>query len=125
MEGEDPGQSSTQGLGAQWPSWMDDMMTELSQQMESVLQPTHCMVSDISRRLTALEQKVTDMDVGWKKEVAALKEVLKGVAIVFKRMEVTESQTVEEKWKNKVNERFEHEEKRRADFGHPISLNRL
>ncbi|KAB1205865.1 hypothetical protein CJ030_MR7G027950 [Morella rubra] len=71
MEGEDPGQSSTQGLGAQRPSWMDSMMTELSQRMESVLQPTHCMVSDISRRLTALEQKVADMDVGWKKEVAA------------------------------------------------------
>ncbi|KAB1216535.1 hypothetical protein CJ030_MR4G023052 [Morella rubra] len=38
------------------------------------------MVSDISGWLTSLEQKVTDMDAGWKKEVAALKEVLKGVA---------------------------------------------
>ncbi|KAB1210924.1 hypothetical protein CJ030_MR6G019685 [Morella rubra] len=90
MEGEDPGQSSTQGLGAQRPSWMDSMMTELSQRMESVLQPTHCMVSDISRRLTALEQKVADMDVGWKKEVAALKEVLKGVATGAELFPLTE-----------------------------------
>ncbi|KAB1203449.1 hypothetical protein CJ030_MR8G026779 [Morella rubra] len=90
MEGEDPGQSSTQGLGAQRPSWMDDMMTELSQRMESVLQPTHCMVSDISRRLTALEQKVADMDVGWKKEITALKEVLKGVATGAELFPLTE-----------------------------------
>ncbi|KAB1202311.1 hypothetical protein CJ030_MR8G019124 [Morella rubra] len=90
MEGEDPGQSSTQGLGAQQPSWMDSMMTELSQRMESVLQPTHWMVSDISRRLTALEQKVTDMDVGWKKEVATLKEVLKGVATGAELFSLTE-----------------------------------
>ncbi|KAB1215954.1 hypothetical protein CJ030_MR4G023646 [Morella rubra] len=90
MEGEDPGQSSTQGLGAQRPSWMDDMMTELSQRMESVFQPTHCIVSDISRRLTALEQKVANMDVGWKKEVTALKEVLKGVATSAELFPLTE-----------------------------------
>ncbi|KAB1213107.1 hypothetical protein CJ030_MR5G015905 [Morella rubra] len=52
--------------------------------------PTHCMVSDISRRLTALEQKVADMDVGWKKEVAALKEVLKGVATGAELFPLTE-----------------------------------
>ncbi|KAB1227466.1 hypothetical protein CJ030_MR1G023798 [Morella rubra] len=59
-------------------------------EMESVLQPTHCMVSDISRRLTALEQKVADMDVGWKKEVAVLKEVLKGVATGAELFPLTE-----------------------------------
>ncbi|KAB1221410.1 hypothetical protein CJ030_MR2G013134 [Morella rubra] len=57
MEGEDPGQSSTQGLGAQRPSWMD---------------------------------KGRDMDVGWKKEVAALKEVLKGVATGAELFPLTE-----------------------------------
>ncbi|KAB1211816.1 hypothetical protein CJ030_MR5G010056 [Morella rubra] len=50
---------------------MDEIMMQLAKQMESVLQPTHSMVSDISGRLIALEQKVTDMDVGWKKEVAS------------------------------------------------------
>ncbi|KAB1201745.1 hypothetical protein CJ030_MR8G008978 [Morella rubra] len=69
---------------------MDDMMTELTQRMQSVLQPTHYMVSDISLRLTALEQKVADMDVGWKKEVAALKEVLKGVATGAELFPLTE-----------------------------------
>ncbi|KAB1213380.1 hypothetical protein CJ030_MR5G003550 [Morella rubra] len=69
---------------------MDDMMTDLSQRMESVLQPTHCMVSDISRRLTTLEQKVADMDIGWKKEVAALKEVLKSVATGVELFPLTE-----------------------------------
>ncbi|KAB1209578.1 hypothetical protein CJ030_MR6G020525 [Morella rubra] len=90
MEGQDPGQSSTQGLGAQRPSWMDDTMTELSQRMELVLQPTHCMVSDLSHHLTALEQKVADMDVGWKKEITALKEVLKGVATGVELFPLTE-----------------------------------
>ncbi|KAB1206373.1 hypothetical protein CJ030_MR7G018896 [Morella rubra] len=90
MEGEDPGQSSTQGLGAQRPSWMDSMMTELSQRMESVLQPIHCIVNDISPHLTTLEQNVAHMDIGWKKEVAALKEVLKGVATSAELFPLTE-----------------------------------
>ncbi|KAB1220147.1 hypothetical protein CJ030_MR3G011998 [Morella rubra] len=48
------------------------------------------LLDDISRRLTALEQKVADMDVGWKKEVAALKEVLKGVATGAELFPLTE-----------------------------------
>ncbi|KAB1209572.1 hypothetical protein CJ030_MR6G020519 [Morella rubra] len=73
MEGEDPGQSSTQGLGAQRPSWMDSMMTELSQRMESVLQPTHCMVSDISRRLTLWSRRSPTWTLGGRRRSLRLK----------------------------------------------------
>ncbi|KAB1213501.1 hypothetical protein CJ030_MR5G003429 [Morella rubra] len=45
------------GFGAQRPGWMDDMMMQLTERMQSVLRPTHKMVSDISCRLTTLEQK--------------------------------------------------------------------
>ncbi|KAB1206356.1 hypothetical protein CJ030_MR7G018913 [Morella rubra] len=79
-EQQDPGQSSTQGFGAQRPGWMDDMMTQLTERMQSVLRPTHEMVSDISCRLTTLEQKVMDMDSGWKKEIAAVQEAMRKAA---------------------------------------------
>ncbi|KAB1217450.1 hypothetical protein CJ030_MR4G018353 [Morella rubra] len=79
-EQQNVGQSSTQGFGAQRPGWMDDMMTQLIEQMQSVLRPTHEMVSDISCRLTTLEQKVMDMDSGWKKEIAAVQKAMRKVA---------------------------------------------
>ncbi|KAB1219512.1 hypothetical protein CJ030_MR3G012308 [Morella rubra] len=55
-------------------------MTQLTEWMQSVLRPTHEMVSDISCRLTTLEQKVMDMDSGWKKEIAAVQEAMRKVA---------------------------------------------
>ncbi|KAB1223746.1 hypothetical protein CJ030_MR2G016669 [Morella rubra] len=55
---------------------MDDMMTQLTERMQSVLQPTHEMVSDISGRLKTLERKFMDTDSGWKKEVAAIQEAM-------------------------------------------------
>ncbi|KAB1225196.1 hypothetical protein CJ030_MR1G016590 [Morella rubra] len=64
--------------------------TRQALQVARVARPTHCMVSDISCRLTALEQKVADMDVGWKKEVATLKAVLKGVATCAELFPLTE-----------------------------------
>ncbi|KAB1203245.1 hypothetical protein CJ030_MR8G022846 [Morella rubra] len=79
-EQQDPGQSSTQGFGAQRPGWMDDMMTQLTERMQSVLRPTHEMVSDISCRLTTLEQKVMDMDSEWKKVIDAVQEATRKAA---------------------------------------------
>ncbi|KAB1223305.1 hypothetical protein CJ030_MR2G024663 [Morella rubra] len=60
-EQQDPWQSSTQGFGAQRP-------------------PTNEMVNDISCWLTTLEQKVMDMDSGWKKEIAAVQEAMRKAA---------------------------------------------
>ncbi|KAB1200233.1 hypothetical protein CJ030_MR0G007797 [Morella rubra] len=80
MEEQDPGQSSTQGFGAQRLGWLDDMMTQLTERMQLVLRPTHEMVSDISGWLTTLEHKVVDMDSGLKKEVATVQEAMKRVA---------------------------------------------
>ncbi|KAB1223085.1 hypothetical protein CJ030_MR2G013644 [Morella rubra] len=45
------------------------------------MQPTHEMVGDFSSQLTVLEHKVENMDSEWKKEVAVVQSVLKGVAI--------------------------------------------
>ncbi|KAB1215436.1 hypothetical protein CJ030_MR4G010553 [Morella rubra] len=55
-------------------------MTELTQRMQSIMLPTHEMVSDFNGQLTVLERKVADMDSGWKKEITAIQEVLKGLA---------------------------------------------
>ncbi|KAB1202142.1 hypothetical protein CJ030_MR8G020220 [Morella rubra] len=51
----------------------------LTERMQSVLRSTHEMVSDISCRLTTLEQKVMDMDMDsrWKKEIAAVQEAMR------------------------------------------------
>ncbi|KAB1223506.1 hypothetical protein CJ030_MR2G016874 [Morella rubra] len=54
-------------------------MAELSETMRSVMQPTHQMLSDISARLTALEEKVGQLEFEWKKEVAAIRSDLKDV----------------------------------------------
>ncbi|KAB1212635.1 hypothetical protein CJ030_MR5G009677 [Morella rubra] len=50
---------------------------EQPEKMQSVLRPTHEMVSDISCRLITLEQKVMDMDSGWKKEIAVVQEAMR------------------------------------------------
>ncbi|KAB1199049.1 D-xylose-proton symporter-like 3, chloroplastic [Morella rubra] len=49
-------------------------MTELTQRMQSIMLPTHEMVSDFNGQLTVLERKVADMDSGWKKEITAIQE---------------------------------------------------
>ncbi|KAB1212242.1 hypothetical protein CJ030_MR5G025010 [Morella rubra] len=62
-EEQDLGQSSSQGLEGQRPSWVVSMMTELTEQMRAVMQPTHEMVGNISSRLSALELKVVSMEL--------------------------------------------------------------
>ncbi|KAB1226512.1 hypothetical protein CJ030_MR1G018142 [Morella rubra] len=66
--------------------------------------PTHSMVSDISGHLIALEQNVADMDAGWKKEVAALKEVLKGVATSAELFPLTQRVVLIEEHLRRVRE---------------------
>ncbi|KAB1200853.1 hypothetical protein CJ030_MR0G006137 [Morella rubra] len=56
------------------------MMTELTEQMRAVMQPTHEMMGDISSRLATLERKVESMDGEWKRQVAEVQFILKGVA---------------------------------------------
>ncbi|KAB1223303.1 hypothetical protein CJ030_MR2G024661 [Morella rubra] len=68
------------GIWGTATGWMDDMMTQLTERMQSVLQPTNEMVNDISCWLTTLEQKVMDMDSGWKKEIAAVQEAMRKAA---------------------------------------------
>ena len=79
-------------------------MTQLTERMQLVLQPTHSMVSDISGHLIALEQNVADMDAGWKKEVAALKEVLKGVATTAELFPLTQQVVLIEEHLRRVRE---------------------
>ncbi|KAB1219455.1 hypothetical protein CJ030_MR3G012251 [Morella rubra] len=69
---------------------MDGMMLELIQWMQSIMLPTHEMVSDVSGWLTVLERKVADMDCGWEKKVAAIQEVLKSVATSPELFSLTE-----------------------------------
>ncbi|KAB1220020.1 hypothetical protein CJ030_MR3G018310 [Morella rubra] len=53
---------------------------KLTERMQSMMRPTHEMVSDISGRLTTLEHKVMNMDFERKKEVAMVQEAMKRVA---------------------------------------------
>ncbi|KAB1224388.1 hypothetical protein CJ030_MR2G019403 [Morella rubra] len=55
------------------------MMTELTEQMRAVMQPTHEMVGNISSRLAALELKVVSMDAELKKQVSEVQLAPKGV----------------------------------------------
>ncbi|KAB1212638.1 hypothetical protein CJ030_MR5G009680 [Morella rubra] len=71
-EGQDPPQSSTQGLRTEQQSWAADVMMELTEQMRSIMLPTDQMGSDICAWLTALESKVGQLDLEWRREVAAV-----------------------------------------------------
>ncbi|KAB1221383.1 hypothetical protein CJ030_MR2G013107 [Morella rubra] len=61
----------------------------LTQFLHTML-PTHEMVGDISSRLTAFKCTVKSMDNEWKKEVAAVQSVLKGMAMSAKLLSLTE-----------------------------------
>ena len=55
------------------------MMTELTEQLRAVMQPTHEMVGNISSRLATLELKVVSMDTELKKQVSEVQLALKDV----------------------------------------------
>lgn len=57
-----------------------DMMTKLTEWMQSVMLPTHQIASDISARLTALDGNVGQLDLEWRKEVAEARSVLTSLA---------------------------------------------
>ncbi|KAB1206644.1 hypothetical protein CJ030_MR7G001542 [Morella rubra] len=86
---EDPGQGSSQGLEGQ-RSWVASMMTELTEQMRAVMQPTDEMVGNISSRLSALELKVVSMDTELKKQVSEVQLALKSVATNAELVALTE-----------------------------------
>ncbi|KAB1220038.1 hypothetical protein CJ030_MR3G001927 [Morella rubra] len=65
-------------------------MTELTEQMRAVMQPTHEMVGNISSRLAALELKVVSMDAELKKQVSEVQLALKGVATSAELVALTE-----------------------------------
>ncbi|KAB1199743.1 hypothetical protein CJ030_MR0G013875 [Morella rubra] len=89
-EEQDLGQGSSQGLEGQRPSWVASMMTELTEQMRAVMQPTHEMVGNISSRLSALELKVVSMDAELKKQVSEVQLALKSVATSAELVALTE-----------------------------------
>ncbi|KAB1210365.1 hypothetical protein CJ030_MR6G013857 [Morella rubra] len=65
-------------------------MTELTEQMRAVMQPTHEMVGNISSRLSALELKVVSMDAELKKQVSEVQLALKSVATSAELVALTE-----------------------------------
>ncbi|KAB1213366.1 hypothetical protein CJ030_MR5G003564 [Morella rubra] len=89
-EEQDLGQGSSQGLEGQRPSWVVSMMTELTEQMRAVMQPTHEMVGNISSRLAALELKVVSMDAELKKQVSEVQLALKSIATSAELVALTE-----------------------------------
>ncbi|KAB1226519.1 hypothetical protein CJ030_MR1G018146 [Morella rubra] len=89
-EEQDLGQGSSQGLEGQRPSWVASMMTELTEQMRAIMQPTHEMVGNISSRLSTLELKVVSMDAELKKQVSEVQLALKSVATSAELVALTE-----------------------------------
>ncbi|KAB1205861.1 hypothetical protein CJ030_MR7G027954 [Morella rubra] len=61
------------------------MMTELTEQMRAVMQPTHEMMGDISSQLPALECKVESMDelVALTEQVVLLEEHIRDVRAIL------------------------------------------